>query len=465
MFVRNSFTHDTRVLKEARSLVCEGHEVEVVCLKSDGLPDYEIRKDKIVVRRIAKNWLFKKSHNKMKAPGRENETDSSIWGSTETHEDNAGRNHLYKIESYFLSRLMPSSHAKKTPRWLLYLSIFRVVVRQVFLKGGKLFLSKALHITQPGLFFTPIYLRFFWVGVKSMANVYHAHDLNTLLPCVLAARKTGGLVVYDSHELFSDRNTLASRTGRSSVIWLEAKLIRYTHRVITVCDSIADILCHRYRIERPVIIRNVQPYIPFHRTTRLRDLKELCGISQETCIAIYAGRITHGRGLETLIEASHYLHGVIIVLMGGGNPNYRLNIKSKIKECKAEDKVIVLPPVEPDRVHEYLCSADLGLMPTESVCLSYYLGVGNKLFHYLMAGLPVVVSNHPEKKKIVKQYDVGRTCNERDSRNTAQVIQELTDDIKLRRILSMNALKAGKTLCWENEEKKLIELYRNLKTK
>jgi glycosyltransferase involved in cell wall biosynthesis len=299
-------------------------------------------------------------------------------------------------------------------------------------------------------------------GVESAADIYHAHDLNTLLPAVMAARKTNAHVVYDSHELYVQRNARESVLHRLMWAWLESHLIGQASRVITVSDSIADVLSGRYDIKKPVVVRNVQEYRPFQQSTRLRDLPELRDVDSRTCIPIYAGRITHGRGLKMLVRASVHLEGVMIVLMGGGNVEYREHLKAKIEAFRVQHKVILLPAVESDVVHEYLCSADMGLMPTENVCLSYRLGAGNKLFHYLMAGLPVLVSDQPEKRQIVEEYDVGRVFDQEDPQDVARVIQEMADDRELRGRLSANALAAAKVLNWENEEKKLIDLYQSI---
>jgi glycosyltransferase involved in cell wall biosynthesis len=53
MLVRNPYTHDTRVEKEARSLVAAGYTVTVVADAAAGLPDHE-RRDGIDVRRVAR---------------------------------------------------------------------------------------------------------------------------------------------------------------------------------------------------------------------------------------------------------------------------------------------------------------------------------------------------------------------------------------------------------------------------
>jgi glycosyltransferase involved in cell wall biosynthesis len=464
MLVRNQFVHDTRVIKEARSLIVAGHEVEVIAVLGDELPEYEVRDDGIVVRRIELGGIVKT----LKGLGVP--LQSYLLRSLGQREA-----WIFSVASRFPSPLTVSGQKVKISKVLFYLlAIVGGVVKAflglivALLRGTVRFLLfAARRIVENMRFFllTGFYRGFLEAAVESSADVYHAHDLNTLLAVVMAARETNGSVVYDSHELFVQRNTTESLWHRFVWIWQEAHLIRCADRVITVSDSIADVLAERYRIKRPVVIRNVQQYSPFQPSTRLRELPELSHVGSEACIAIYAGRITRGRGLDMLVKASAHLRGVTIVLMGVRAPVYYEHLKKEINSLDVRDKVILLPPVESDQVNEYLCSADMGLMPTENICLSYRLGAGNKLFHYLMAGLPVLVSDQPEKRKIVEQYDVGRVFDPEDPNDIARAIQELADDAELRRRLSENALAAAKVLNWENEEKKLIELYRSIEKK
>lgn len=323
---------------------------------------------------------------------------------------------------------------------------------------------KRLYVIQLLGFFEFFFRFILYCYRMKCVGMVHCHDLQALpLGLFLKGMGKAPKCIYDMHELETERKTLKKRS-----IWqrlakgLEKRLINHCDALITVSESIADVLYDWYEISRPVVIRNVQKSAPHRFSTKLREHPQLHHIDPNICIAIYAGKIVPGRGLEALIEAGTYLNRVVIVLMGSGITGYRNTIKKKVGENNLEGKVFLLPPVSPDLVHEYLCSADLGLMPTQNVCLSYYLGAGNKLFHYLMAGLPVVVSNHPEKKKIVERFNVGRVCHEKDPRDIAKAIQMLADDDETRRKLSRNALKSRRVLCWENEEKKLLQIYQKL---
>ena len=81
-------------------------------------------------------------------------------------------------------------------------------------------------------------LNLFRLTLNQKADVYHAHDLNTLMVCFLASKIRGAYLIYDSHELWVERNIelkgIKRRWDRWKWRFIERFLIRMVDRVITV---------------------------------------------------------------------------------------------------------------------------------------------------------------------------------------------------------------------------------------
>ena len=81
-----------------------------------------------------------------------------------------------------------------------------------------------------------------WVAYRDRADVYHAHDANTLFVAWLPAKLRGAPLIYDAHEFEAGRNW-----GNSTLppffrkLWTlpERLFIRAADAVITVSESIA----------------------------------------------------------------------------------------------------------------------------------------------------------------------------------------------------------------------------------
>ena len=91
--------------------------------------------------------------------------------------------------------------------------------------------------------------------------------------------------------------------------------------------------------------------------------------------------------------------------------------------------------------------------------LNYYYALPNKLFDYIQARIPVLVSDFPEMAKIVNDYGIGLTVNTSDPVRLASVFKEMLENDGKRRLWKQNLEKAAEKLCWEKEEKRLLEIY------
>ena len=104
----------------------------------------------------------------------------------------------------------------------------------------------------------------------------------------------------------------------------------------------------------------------------------------------------------------------------------------------------------------------VGVAPIKNVCLSYYYCSPNKLFEYIAGGIPAVVSNFPELKKIIEEHKLGMTFNPDDPKDIANAINYVLSDRDRYNEMKKNTLKANRIFNWEEESKKLLEIYKRL---
>ena len=149
----------------------------------------------------------------------------------------------------------------------------------------------------------------FWAKVvarllQMRPDIIHAHDLDVLPPCHLAAAILRVPLVHDAHELWTELATLTDRP-RVRAVWraLENTFLPRCDAVITVCDGIADILYERHGV-RPIVLRNMPPRQPLPQA---RPLREELGLAPETPLLIYQGGMLHGVGIERSIEVMEHL--------------------------------------------------------------------------------------------------------------------------------------------------------------
>jgi glycosyltransferase involved in cell wall biosynthesis len=292
-------------------------------------------------------------------------------------------------------------------------------------------------------------------------DIIQSHDCNTILGGAMIKKKLGIPLVYDSHELYLERNI-----GNRSRWWdkkqwspIERKCIKHCDVVMTVSQGIVEHLNKQYGRDDVVLVRNVQPY---HEPPERNDLlRTELRIPRDKKIVLYIGAITFNRGVEELIDASAELRNAVVVIMGPAiNPSYVDELKARAKRLDVLGKTIFFRgPVESSKVLDYVASSDVGVVPTQACCLSYEFESSNKIFHCVMAGVPLAMSNHIEKRILQETYGIGVLFDETNPSNIAKVVYEFVVDATQLEACSNNCLLAAKELCWEREEKKLLLCY------
>ncbi|MDZ7765466.1 MAG: glycosyltransferase [Melioribacteraceae bacterium] len=103
----------------------------------------------------------------------------------------------------------------------------------------------------------------------------------------------------------------------------------------------------------------------------------------------------------------------------------------------------------------YTAAADVGVCLIENISISYYHALPNKLFEYIMAGIPVISSSLPQMKKIVEQYNVGVCVDLEKTTDVSNDLNEMLSDESKLETYKDNCKKAAQELNWDVEFEKV----------
>jgi glycosyltransferase involved in cell wall biosynthesis len=145
-----------------------------------------------------------------------------------------------------------------------------------------------------------------------------------------------------------------------------------------------------------------------------------------------------------------------------GSGNLRSEILEIIKSEKLDQKVFLLDAVPVTQLLGYTSSADVGLCLIENLGASYYYSLPNKLFEYVVAGVPVVASNFPEITGFVESNKVGLVVDPDKEDDVVGAIEQLLTDAEMHLECVKNCLRAANRYTWENESLKLVRAIENL---
>jgi glycosyltransferase involved in cell wall biosynthesis len=247
-------------------------------------------------------------------------------------------------------------------------------------------------------------------ALRTRPSLLVAHSLAALPVAVACKRRAGARLVYDAHELETERNGVRGIRQKLDR-WAERRLIRHCDAVVVVSDSIADWYAQKYGIARPVVVRNV-PEVPAAGLPAADPAlwRKQFNIPADHMVFIYQGGLFPGRRIEQLIrvfaQAKPDRH---VVFMGYGE------LEGVVQAATAKHANIhFAPAVAPADVLRHTAGADVGLVGVANVCLSYYYSLPNKLFEFLLAGVPAMMPAFPEMVRTAEATGCGWTVGEED---------------------------------------------------
>ena len=312
--------------------------------------------------------------------------------------------------------------------------------------------TKRFHLLfQKGfLFYAEYNIRLLLFLIFKQKTILLSNDIDTLIPNYLVSKLFRIPLVFDSHELFSEVPELTNRPFIKS-IWrkIEDFLIPKIKNKYTVCGSIAEYYKSIYNTSFDVI-RNV----PI-KSIDLNELKS--NISLKKNAIIYQGALNKGRGLELIIETMMYLDDVFLYIVGDGDIN--LELKNLVHQLQLTNKVFFLGKIIPQDLQKITLQAAVGISIEEDLGLNYRYALPNKLFDYIQAEIPVLVSDLPEMRQLVNHYKIGLVIENRQPKEIAKNIITLIEN---RNSYIENLKIASAELCWEKEELILKNLIKEI---
>lgn len=421
MFVWNHFTNDARVLRECTALSENGYSVDLICIhdpKADNMLFEERINKNFVVYRVKRyptslNILQSAYHfiikNRMAAV-----LAIVIW--------------------FALAYLTPFIII---PLTILLLIVIKTKVKKLIVRGS-------------------IILRMMAKGRKRKYDIYHSNDLNTLPQGYFCAkwRIKRKRLVYDSHEVQT------SRTGYNSPIYGKIEKF-YVKRIDTMI--VENHTRAKYNEDLYGFYPNVLHNYPFKHTSQLEenfDLHEILGLPKDEKILLYQGGIQMGRGLEKLIQAAPLFNEGTLVFIGDGKIKQQL--LKMVVDMNLESKVKFIPKVPLVDLPKYTRNAYLGFQVLNNICFNHYSASSNKLFEYMMAGVPVVACNFPEIKKVVEGDQTGICIDPHKPEEIASAVNKLLENLSLREKLSRNSIIARNKYNWDKEKTILFNIYQQL---
>ena len=304
-------------------------------------------------------------------------------------------------------------------------------------------------------------LRLFRACLAQDADVYHCHEPDALLIGVLAKYLKGKRVIYDIHEHWPSEipfdlgirdGTLVQRALSALVSRVEIALAGRAESTFAVSESVAARF--RERGFEPTILSNYS----------ITDLDIPCTPNRNgRSLMFMAGnmRAFHGVGecIEAVARVRERYPDVSLTLVG----NVQEELTESIRES-GRDGFITSTGFLPYRaMYERLSKGTAGLLVFQPTYYNISIGLPNKLFDYMLLGLPVIASDLPEIRNVVSRADCGILVDPESVSDIADAIAYLFDHPDEAQRMGANGRRAVlETYNWSAMEADLLQTYRNL---
>lgn len=305
------------------------------------------------------------------------------------------------------------------------------------------------------LFYLNYNLRLFWYLITHSFDVAFSNDLDTLPANFIASRLKNKILVYDSHEYFTGVPELMHRKLKRN-IWRFAEriMVPSVKYLFTVNKSIAELYKNDYKVDFKVM-RNV----PDVHSLQLEDkivFRRKNSLPEDKFIYIIQGSgINIQRGSEEAVEAMQFLDAVLLIVGSGDVIDL---LKEKVKALSLEDKVLFRQRMPYLEMMQHTHASDAGLSLDKDTNINYRFSLPNKLFDYIHAGIPVLVSDLTEIRNIVDGYNIGLITDTHEPKQLATWMNKM-QDAELLYVWKSGLENAAKDLNWNKEKEVLLSTF------
>jgi UDP-glucose:(heptosyl)LPS alpha-1,3-glucosyltransferase len=231
-------------------------------------------------------------------------------------------------------------------------------------------------------------------------------------------------------------------------------------KIITPSKKVKEQIMEYYNVpgEDIEVIHNgvdLKKFNPDNIVENRAQKKKEYNIKDDETLLVFAATNFELKGLEFLIRAVGHLRDRKIKLMVIGGGNYK-HYSHLAKTFNVDDKV-VFTGIAKD-INEYYKAGDIFIYPT------FYDPFANTCLEAMSCGLPVITSRINGVAEILSDGESGLLIKDpSDSREIADKIKLLLDDDALRQNIIKNGLELVQKYTIENNTKRIIEIYQQVR--
>lgn len=314
--------------------------------------------------------------------------------------------------------------------------------------AGQLTMQQALRLHYPGL------AQLVDAAVATEADFFHGHCVAGLAAAAQAAGQRGVPYGFDAEDFHEAETVEVERDPFEGAI-IRRVLGAYlpgASLLTAAAPLIADEFARRHGVQMQVIL-NVFPRRDAPAAAVVRP-----PVSAADPLRLYwfSQTIGPGRGIEQMLAVVGKMKLPVELHLRGFAPEQNVaQLQAVAAKTGATERLKFLPPGKPDDMVRLAADADLGLSIEETVPLNRDLCLTNKIFVYLLAGIPQLMSRTSAQTAMARELgEAALLADIRDADGAARLLDEFfADATRVQKARRTAWELATNRYCWEVEKR------------
>lgn len=297
-------------------------------------------------------------------------------------------------------------------------------------------------------------------AVEAPGLSVHSHDFQAIYVVGVALEMLDRNIpwIHDIHEFIAGYELVDPGAQTVGSLW-ERHYIGRPFALTAVSEEQASALTAEYGVEIDAVIYNTQR-LTDRRRYRGRTLRQRLELTDEILL-VHSGSVREGRGVEQLVRVLPDFPRVHLALITASRGPFVNSVLNEAKALGVRERVHMSALLPFDEVVGFIADADAGVIPMDSYG-NAELSLPNKIFDYLLAGLPVLSSSTGALKRLFDEWPVGPMYAPGDESGLRAALTDLIAH-RERYVAAINArpdllVKHG----WEAQAVKLQQIYDRL---
>jgi glycosyltransferase involved in cell wall biosynthesis len=301
------------------------------------------------------------------------------------------------------------------------------------------------------------------VASRIPANFYLGHCLSALPAAAWAAQKRGvpyGFDLEDFHDAETEEATRDPVSAKAGHI-LQSRLLPACRHLTAASPLIARTYSEVYQVQ-PSVILNV---FPLSQAPQPPSAPRPITAQRPACLYWFSQTVGPGRGLESVIAIMAQMRTPVeLHLRGSASPAYVEALQAHARSVGLRIPVRFLDPGAATEMARLAANADLGLSTEESRPLNRDICLTNKIFIYLLAGIPQLLSNTTAQSALAGELgEAGLLANLADIAGTARLLDGFLSDPARVRAARKRAVELTQSqFTWDLEKVKFLASIRQI---